>query len=268
MTLTPQAREELDRQLGCRVPDPLVEIVRIAREVAGGDRGLYGAPYRCPGPLRLDGDAARYSTTPPELFPISSTGVDGEHWGYVVHAPELGERDFPVATYCPMDSDGIVFLGRNTLDTWARFIAESAADLPPRFVERVVDTLGLRIRPVDEPCTFTPTCPPGWRHEPTRDGVGVLAPHDTFDDRVRDRPEAVASVAAAAGQALDAGKPASALVLLKNASWQSADAEDLLTPYGDAWIAAYDALGRGVLADVVRRARQRARDFADEREAQ
>jgi len=31
----------------------------------------------------------RYQQTPPELFPIAMTGVDGGHFGYLIHAPEL-----------------------------------------------------------------------------------------------------------------------------------------------------------------------------------
>src|SRR5215472_503603 len=39
------------------------------------------------------GDDMRYDGTPPELFPIAGTGVDGGHFGYVIHAPELPACD-------------------------------------------------------------------------------------------------------------------------------------------------------------------------------
>ena len=52
----------------------------------------------------LAGDEQRYTQTPPELFPIAGTGVDGGHFGYVILAPELVASDYPIARFEPMDS--------------------------------------------------------------------------------------------------------------------------------------------------------------------
>lgn len=261
---TPPSQEELSKQLGCRVPVPLVAIVRIAHEVSGGDSEVYSRPYRNPGPLYLAGDSARYSTTPPELFPISKTQVDGEHWGYVVHAPELDEDDFPLATYCPMDSDGVLPLGMNTGDAWVRLLADSGGELPRDFVERVTDELRLTASSEALPEKLVPLCPRGWRYLPTQDGVGVLAPSEAFDDDLR--PQTSDSLLATIVRALESRRPATALALIKEAWWQSGDPEEFLLLFHDAWIASYEALDRKVLADVIRRAKQRADKTANERQ--
>jgi hypothetical protein len=63
----------------------------------------------------LAGDEQRYTQTPPELFPIAATGVDGGHFGYVIHAPELVASDCPIARFEPMDSGGAYLLrGRDS----------------------------------------------------------------------------------------------------------------------------------------------------------
>lgn len=269
------SQEELSKQLGCPVPIPLVAIIRIAHEVSGGDSEMYSAPYRNPGPLYLAGDSARYSTTPPELFPISRTRVDGEHWGYVVHAPELHEDDFPLATYCPMDSDGVLPLGMNTRDAWVRLLADSSGELPRDFVERVTDELKLTAPSEALPEKLVPFCPRGWRYLPTQDGVGVLAPSEAFDNDLH--PPALGtsdSLLATVVHALESRRPATALALIKEAWWQSGDPEEFLLLFHDVWIASYEALDRKVLADVIRRAKQRAdktvnerRDWKDQRGA-
>ena len=58
----------------------------------------------------------RYEQTPPELFPIAWTGVDGGHFGYVIRAPELTLSDYPIARFDPMDSVGAYLLGASTFE--------------------------------------------------------------------------------------------------------------------------------------------------------
>jgi hypothetical protein len=38
-----------------------------------------------------------YDLSPPALFPFAATGVDGGHFGYVIHAPPLQK---PLLTHC------------------------------------------------------------------------------------------------------------------------------------------------------------------------
>jgi len=45
------------------------------------------------------GGDARYGQTPPQLFPVAMTGVDGGHYGYVIHAPVLALSDYPIAQF-------------------------------------------------------------------------------------------------------------------------------------------------------------------------
>ncbi len=248
--------DELARQLGCAVPDALVTIVRIAHELASDGTIARLRAYRHPAPLALAGDAARYATTPPELFPIAATGADGEHWGYLVHAPELPYDDYPVATYCPMDGDGVLPLGLDTRDAWSRFLADVEADVPAALARRITCALRLDVPTSVLPERIVPSCPAGWRYVATADGSGVLAPSSAFDDEVLAREgDALDDVAAAAERALLRGRPATALLRIKEACWRSPESEALRIRLCKTWIAAYEALGRPQLADVIRRAR-------------
>jgi hypothetical protein len=72
--------------------------------------------FRYRRPFYLAGEEARYPSTPPEMFPIAAMGVDGVHYGYVIHAPELSAADYPLGHLCPMDAEGVSLLGMNTLE--------------------------------------------------------------------------------------------------------------------------------------------------------
>jgi len=59
------------------------------------------------------------------------TGVDGGHYGYVIHAPEFALSDYPIAQFEPMDSHGAYLLGASTfeaVETRISFIMRSAQE--------------------------------------------------------------------------------------------------------------------------------------------
>src|SRR5579862_8573328 len=75
--------------------------------------------------LMLEGPDAAYPQTPPELLPIATTGCDGDHYGYFVHAPELGLADYPIGNLCPMDSDGFTLQGKSTPEALERLVSRT-----------------------------------------------------------------------------------------------------------------------------------------------
>jgi hypothetical protein len=109
-------RKSISAKLGFRVPAEFVQLAEWIYDEADGD------PYRCCdefgnvlGVSACD-QSVRYDSTPCELFPFGWPGVDGVHYGYVVHAPELQLPDYPVGHYCPADSDGVVVKGKCTTE--------------------------------------------------------------------------------------------------------------------------------------------------------
>ena len=110
--------------------------------------------------------------------------------------------------------------------------------------------------PEGEP--VVPVVPGGYRFEPTRDGVGVLAPADTFGDEhvafvdALDAPdqEAIPAALSLAERALGDGHPASALLVVRetlHGLWFDDVASALHAPMRRAYL----ALGRPVLAERV-----------------
>src|SRR6187549_990923 len=125
--LTPETgaptRESVSDALGFNVPARFAGYVSQLFEFSAGD------PERClevfDATLGLFpcGADARYSGTPPELFPVGRTGCDGDHYGFLLHAPELDMDDLPFGHYCPMDSHGVVMLGSTTVQGIASVMA-------------------------------------------------------------------------------------------------------------------------------------------------
>lgn len=219
----------------------------------------------------LEGYESRYQQTPPELFPIGRTGVDGVHYGYVLHAPEHPEEDYPLAQFGPMDFEGVVLLGRTTQNAFewllsfhprvlgnaqervqlARSIAQKAGlSLSPGKV-------GARYGEQGQGLPVEPRVRPEEQHVMTTDGVGVLAarnlfrPDDSFDgiasnttmNRILDR---------AKGE-LEAGYPATALLYLREGYWHDWTETGAILRYGTLMQRAYEDLRRPILAHVVER---------------
>ncbi len=198
--------------------------------------------------------------TPPELFPIGDTGGDGEHYGYVVHAPELGWDDYPLASLVPGESDGAVPIGDGTMDAVANLAGFYHAERPLDADEReVLDRLGVpfdpargaRVRPLvgGDYARIEPRFPDGWRHVMMFDRIGVAAPAALFgDDPLETLPRATPSriFLERAETALARGWPAAALFYLKLGR-DGADVDDAYGTVLERLWETYRAMGRGII---------------------
>src|SRR5262249_13786095 len=135
------------------------------------------------------GPDARYWGTPPELFPVGSTGCDGDHYGFVLHAPELDLDELPYAHYCPMDSDGGILVGSTTAKGIASVMAwHSSYDCARQEVKKLLIEKKKLLIDVASFCSIQPDeerdpaipVPGGWRLLPSSDGIGTLAPAKLF----------------------------------------------------------------------------------------
>jgi hypothetical protein len=256
--------EGLTSSFGFRVPSPFVTLLQDCGSAEAADERAAKTLG-----LRLTGDDARYQDTPPELFPIATTGFDGNHYGYVIHAPELATSDFPIAGFEPIAHEGAFLLGTSTFEAVetllsTRIILYEQSPLSyewwPEVSTRlrrlgIEPTLAKAVRHFD--CRpVVPTVPEGWRHVPSSDGVGVLAPatefHPTSLHSMEERPDV--------GSVLDAASkhvfhfPATALWLLRECYWHTWTALDNDTfALCDAMIDCYNSLNQLSLAAVVDR---------------
>ena len=179
---------------GFPAPPPFVELIQAIYDVAGTAEHADRLCWDLLG-LRAEGASARYEElTPPELFPIGSTGGDGVHYGYLLHAPELPADDYPLGCFLPGNSDGVLYLGCSTREAVENIVAYVHREGPGELSKdagKVLAKLGLRIDPArskrvrwleGERYRRVPPreIPPGYRHVMTRDGVGVLAPEAAF----------------------------------------------------------------------------------------
>ena len=169
-----------------------------------------------------------YPSTPPELFVFGAPGVDGIHYGFIVHVP--GRAPYPLAAFNPMTPEcGVRALG---------------AALPS---QRLAST------PVFDPNwpAIEPVVPPGWRYRPSSDGVGVLAPAEAFGALPSvdvNCLNTVSQVEDAATLALQQGYPATGLWILREfiANCDAASAGTALRLMAQT----YRALARPLLADA------------------
>ena len=199
-----------------------------------------GAGFDIAGPAQRpvwpDCEPYSYACTPPELFVFGSPGVDGIHYGFVVHAPEL--PSFPLAALNPLMSDvGVRALGKTPEQGVALLnpAHRDASSFDPQW-----PALGLEL-------------PDGWRHEQTLDGIGVLAPETAFGDAQSidvGHYAALAPVERAATLSLMKGHPATSLLVLReffanNHHGDAVSARAVLRLMAQA----YRALDRPLLAD-------------------
>jgi hypothetical protein len=215
--------------------------------------------------LMLDGLDARYQQTPPEMFPFASLGVDGIHYGYLVHAPELPIQDYPVGQIAPMDRRGVTLFGNNTreaLDNWVAEVIDQEGDEEQREeLLRLSQVFGLKpdIEKArlhsgfgDYALPIRPSVPPHWRYLPSSDGVGVLAPAEKFE------PRPLATVEKhipdeyfnAADKALANNYPATALYYLREGYWYNWTDEQAAQRFSYRLATVYTELIRPTLADI------------------
>ena len=277
---------KLSPNFGFPVPPPFVTLLNALCADCGSAKA---ACERLEGVLGWipAGDDMRYDGTPPELFPIAGTGVDGGHFGYVIHAPELPASDHPIGRFEPMDSDGVRLVGMTTFEAAETVLSfEMQCDqefglLRSPFSSAWWPEVAARLRSLSiEPdlakagCHYengdgrpvTPAVPEGWRHLASADGIGVLAPAPLFHPAplpaVERRPDVSAVLGAALRYAADRF-PATALWLLRECYWRVWPDPDSIA-LCRAMIDAYHALGRPSLAAVVNRHRIPAQQITEE----
>ncbi len=271
--------ENMKRQFGCPIPAAFLELFRVFYEHSGHD--LNETPnlfWKVTGMI-LDDESGRYSQTPPELFPIGCFGVDGVHYGYVIHAPELEMTDYPIGEFCPMDSDGAFLLGQNTLEafenliSWKlRYLLRSAPEgeeyLALLEMSKIVNRLGIYPAAEKGGRQFGPdgngfpvrpaSIPEGWRYEVSADGIGVLAPREVFHPEpyiVRGRSFGSENWRSCSEEMLRQGYPATALLYLKDGFWfgdrgiPGIGTDELLERIREVYL----QLNKPLLAEVVRR---------------
>jgi len=268
--------ENLTYALGFPVPPAFVTLLNALCEDCGSAAAAYNRFEEAFGSDLTDHDIRDgYDLSPPELFPFAATGVDGGHFGYVIHAPELPAADYPVGRFEPSDHDnGVNLLGATTFEAAETMLSfrmkcdrEFGLFRSPFSSEWWPD-VAVRLRALGmEPDLakagrnyengngkpVTPVLiPDGWRHVPSADGVGVLAPAALFRPAplpaVERRPDVSAILDAVSWHAADRF-PATALWLLREGYFLSYGATELYR----AMIDAYQALGRPSLAAIVGR---------------
>ena len=276
----PFTREGLTRHFGFPVPAPFVTFLDTLCEDCASGEAVYNRVVDSLEWLLVSeyGDS-RYPQTPPELFPIAMTGVDGGHFGYLIHAPELALSDYPIARFEPMDSNGAHLLGASTFEAVETEISANMRyaqedddwqSSPASFawwpeVSARLARLGIVPEPSKAGRNYDdghgkpvmPIVPEGWHYVPSSDGAGVLAPaaqfHPTFPHSLDLRPNPTLVLDAALRHVAE-HFPATALWLLRECYWhtwplKTEDNIGLCRAMSDA----YASLSRPSLAAVVER---------------
>jgi hypothetical protein len=177
-------RESISEAVGFRVPSNFAKFIGQIYDFGEGE------PRQCADLLSdilgvyPGGITCRYAGTPPELFPIGTTGCDGDHYGFLVLAPELKLDELPLVHYCPMDSDGVVLVGQTTEQGTAHQMAtflnyEFIKDDRKTLIRDFADDCG--IGPL-QAINANPVIPDNWKHLSSSDGVGSLGPAVWFSD--------------------------------------------------------------------------------------
>src|SRR5215813_4778440 len=281
LTAPPFDAENLTYAFGFPVPPPFVTLLNALCEDCGSAAAAYERFENALGSDLTDHEIRDgYDLSPPELFPFAATGVDGGHFGYVIHAPELPATDYPVGRFEPSDHDyGVYLLGTTTFEAFETelsfqmlydqefglFRSPFASEWWPEVAARL-RALGIEPDPAKAGRNYengngksvSPSIiPEGWQHVPSADGVGVLAPAPLFHPAqlpaMERRPDVNAVLDTALRHAAD-HFPATALWLLRECYWRNwpLKTEDNLG-LCRAMIDAYQALGRPSLAAVVSR---------------
>jgi hypothetical protein len=136
-----------------------------------------------------------YSAHPFEIVPLFWNGGDGLHYGLAWYDEQLGAEHAPAVSYAPID-DRAQWLGntteagvRNLLAWYTHQQAQGKAwaQQHQEQGQALGDALGVDLSaasPLHHGArsgrTMRPAVPAGWRFVPDGDGIGTLAPADTF----------------------------------------------------------------------------------------
>ena len=268
------SRSYLSELFGYPPPEAFVKFVHTLYERSGIDGETAGELFAyLTGWYLAGGRASRYKSTPPELLPFATMGVDGVHLGYVVHAPELELEDYPVGENSPMDDSGIYLVGNNTNEALENLMSDRLGDLAQgvrkigekaptdeetQLIQHLSNRLGLhpdiskagrRYGPDRNGLPVVPYVPDGWLHLPSSDGVGVLASKAAFGPLPLlefNAKEAADNYIQAADRAFAASFPATALYYSREGYWHSW-ADDVTEAFRIRMMHAYNMLGRQLL---------------------
>ena len=262
-------KQSLSDAFGFAVPPAFVEVVLIAWHESKSKLDISCFFDDAFGGFRFGAAELRYHQTPAEFFPVGTMGVDGVHYGYVVHAPELDQSDYPMGELCPMDEGGVFLLGTDTTDGFSNLVS-SAPDYAEsdeesvRGIRLLSERLGFgpesgesagRYGPDGNGIEITPVIPEGWHHLRTMDGIGVLAPRSQFQDTAipaTDRYRTPCQhYVTGAEQASRRGFHGTALAYLREAYWHHWTEDGVRASVLGMMAQEYAALGRPSLADVV-----------------
>jgi hypothetical protein len=273
-------RSSLSEAFGFPVPVQFTRLIETLFKRSGGNLAECDRLFSEAFHLDLAGETARYPNTPAELFPFAQMGVDGVHYGYLIHSRELNQSDYPVVELSPMDGDGVFLIGANTLEGVENLLSQQLEyaegtikgfeggedpDKQRELIRYVGAALGLnpaadKARRIfgDEGngLRVVPDVPKGWRYIPSADGVGVLAAESAFsaDPLPKFSTETVIDdYIELAVRVLERGYPATALYYLREGYWNNWYSEELSKILSRRLIDAYEALGRPLLSGVVRR---------------
>jgi len=259
--------ESIAQAFGFPVPLPFAKFLITLYEFSKRDNQNCAALFERLTGQMLDGVNARYQQTPPELFPIASMGVDGVHFGYVIHAPEVNEDDYPIGEICPMDDEGVILVGNTTEEALENFVGYVlASEDDKKQVDEILElckVLGLqpsrennKIRYLNQGKSFPviPKIPASWVHIPTSDGIGVLAPPDNFRHEPLasiENPFEPAEYLGYADRALLDNFPATALYYLREGFWNNWTNLVAARNLSGRMVQAYVELDRPQLAEIV-----------------
>lgn len=255
----------LTELFGIRPPHLFTRFVELIHDRCSGNADEAEMMYWRLTGLRSSGANRLENSTPRELFAVGDTGGDGEHAGFLVHAPEAPSEDYPWVLFAPAGCDASL-LANDTPTFFTQLlsyrlvaqpdfrdailgIAEAMGIKPDPELGATLGYLGWKPYWESEPKVkpeIVPTIPEGWWFERSSDGIGVLAPVQAF------APEGPIDLSAfapsesmrIAEEALDEGFPATALLA----------ARSLCSGYDDGGPEvkcikrAYRALGRELLA--------------------
>ncbi len=270
-------RRAIRDRLGIEPPREFMKLLAVACKYSNRPANVPTSLYAVLGhylagpwltPLGVRGEtfsATTYCNWPPELVPILSLGCDGQHAGFVVSTPELRAKDYPLASFCPMDSDGAIYEGADFASGLARLIAQnlhfaseyrglSPADQP--MLDDLIRSLALKL---PGPKTmfavrWSRVVPPGYSYLPTPDRLGVIAPAET----IRPLRIPLSSNKLTADLAIEYAKRVaarglfgSALCVLKHAYWHHGAGADGVR-LALAMARSYEQLNRPMFAAIVR----------------
>lgn len=188
-------QKELEKQIGLKLPDDFIRVLTAFSDKFGGLEDGIDKFLSCLNSSYLVhiNEGRDYENTPIEIAPFINTGGDGMHYGYLILAPELELKDFPVVSYTP-GGGYLGFCGTTTIEGIEQIISYGHSEndfeeIDISFLNSIgiypsslksdngyylinYDPSNLKIPPLKIPDNYS--------FMMTHDGVGVLAHSDLF----------------------------------------------------------------------------------------